>query len=142
MKLTQRMLAALAVTVLAGGYATAQSSGAARPAPTAGAMTVGAPMSSEAARLPALEKTAAAADTKISSPSAAPQRLTLARAVRAHDAGAAKAALAKAGFSAEQLASAKIVLADHTGGGPVSEKVKVEIRASCCPLTITIIISF
>ena len=68
----------------------------------------------------------------------------VAEASRAKSTEQAKSVLLKNGFTAKQLESAKLVFQDSTGkgGGGAAQRVKVTIKGSCCPLTITIIIAF
>lgn len=65
--------------------------------------------------------------------------------VRTKNIDRASALLLKNGFTSKQLEGARIELVDHTGGGSggaAMSKVKVTIRVSCCPMSITITISF
>lgn len=63
---------------------------------------------------------------------------SLQAASKTNDQKTAKALLVKAGLTPHQLADAKIILKDQTGG---SARIKdVTITISCCPLTITITI--
>ena len=58
-------------------------------------------------------------------------------AAKANDQAAAKALLLSAGLTRQQLADAKIVFKDETGG---SSRIIASITVECCPLTITIVI--
>lgn len=63
---------------------------------------------------------------------------SLQAAAKTNDQKTAKALLVKAGLTTQQLADAKIIFKDQTGG---SARIKdVTITISCCPLTITITI--
>lgn len=59
-------------------------------------------------------------------------------AAKTNDQKVAKALLLKAGLTARQLADAKIIIKDQTGGAARIKDVTITI--SCCPLTITITI--
>jgi len=69
-------------------------------------------------------------------------RAELAKAIRSKNTAAAKVVLERNGFAADQLADAKIVLNDETGGGDVGDasRTTITIEVSCCPLTIIITI--
>ncbi|MEN3977240.1 hypothetical protein [Emcibacter sp. SYSU 3D8] len=88
------------------------------------------------------QMTAQQAQTRLNAPP--PDALELAKATRSKNVDVAKRILLRNGFSPQQLEGATIVLEDKTGGGPITSesRVKVTIEASCCPLTITIIIRF
>jgi hypothetical protein len=92
----------------------------------------------------ATKKTQMVADqveAKLNAPQ--PDAVELAKAVKAKNVDVAKRVLLRNGFTPQQLEGAAIVLEDKTGGGPITpeSRVKVKIEVSCCPLTITIIIS-
>jgi len=95
------------------------------------------PVAATKADLAKAEQSAKAAQAAIRASRA--DTTALAKAVKAKDESGARALLQKHGFSARELEGAKIVLVDATRGGE-SQRTKVTIEASCCPLTITIII--
>jgi len=66
----------------------------------------------------------------------------LVEVVRTKNVDRATLILRKAGFTSKQLEDAEIAFEDNTGGKGDESKVKTEINVSCCPLKITIKISF
>jgi len=88
---------------------------------------------------------ATALKTTASIQASSTDKQAMVRAVRTKSTDAASALLLKNGFSASQLQVAKIDLVDNTGGGAGGgsiAKVKITITADCCPMVITITISF
>jgi len=66
----------------------------------------------------------------------------LIKAVRANNTEELRSLLLKNGFTPGQLGAIKINPKDTTGGhGAPAQKIKITIRVSCCPLTITITLS-
>jgi len=127
-------LALLAVMATAGNPAWTQVSTKPPTAAVASSQSVAAPNVAQ------LQATADKSSARIQASPADKQALV--RAVRTKNTDAASALLLKNGFTAKQLQGAKVVLTDNTGGGGATDKIKVTINVKCCPLSITIIISF
>jgi hypothetical protein len=130
-------LALLALMAAGVNFAKAQKAGKPNSQPVEGRAT-------EAPRdMEQLQATAdRAADRIQASPS---EKRELVEVVRTRNVDRATLILRKAGFTSKQLEEAKIEFSDNTGGGSgggTLEKVKVTIRVSCCPMSITITISF
>ena len=87
-----------------------------------------------------VQATADKAKAKIGSSSS--ERKALLGAVQTKSEDQAKSVLLRNGFTAKQLEGAKIVLNDKTGGKGTAETIIIRIDADCCPLRITITISF
>ncbi len=87
-----------------------------------------------------LQATADKAATKIQA-SAADKKLLI-EAVRANNVEQMRTILLRNGFSPKQIEAIKITPKDTTGGGGAAEKIKITIRVSCCPMSITITIQF
>jgi hypothetical protein len=99
--------------------------------------TTAIPIAATKSDLSGAEKSAKAAQAAIGASRG--DRAALVKAVRAKNESQVRSLLQKHGFSARQLEGAKIDLVDNTGGAE-PQKTKVTIKASCCPLTITITI--
>jgi len=126
----------LAVLAIAGGAINAQTSGRQATAAPATAGMAAAPKLQTAE----VQATADKAKAKIGSSSS--ERKALLSAVQAKSEDQAKSVLLRNGFTAQQLEGAKIVLNDKTGGKGTAEAIIIRIDADCCPLRITITISF
>jgi len=90
-----------------------------------------------------LQSTADEAAARIQASSS--DKSALVEVVRTKNVDRASALLLQNGFSSKQLEGARIELVDKTGGGGgggAASRVKVTIRVDCCPLVITITISF
>jgi len=90
-----------------------------------------------------LQSTADEAAARIQASSS--DKSALVEVVRTKNVDRASALLLQNGSSSKQLEGARIELVDKTGGGGgggAASRVKVTIRVDCCPLVITITISF
>jgi hypothetical protein len=91
-----------------------------------------------------LQATADRAAARIQASSSAKRMMV--DAVRSRTEQEAKSLLLSNGFTEKQLESASVSFEDHTGGGKGGggdlDRVKITIRADCCPIVITIIIEF
>jgi hypothetical protein len=91
-----------------------------------------------------LQQTADGAAARIQA--SASEKQAMVAAVRARSEDEAKTMLLKNGFTEKQLEGASISFEDNTGGGKGGggglDRVKITISGRCCPLVITIIISF
>ena len=121
-------LALLTMMAAGGNFARAQSTAKQRSAPVVKADAV------------QLQTSAGQATGRIQASTA--DKKELVDSVRSKNQDTIKAVLLRNGFTAEQVKDAKIVLNDHTGGKGGTERIKVTIKGSCCPMTITIIINF
>lgn len=98
------------------------------------------PSQSELRQLPGYERNARTAQSRVASDSSL--RSALAQAVKSKNNAQVAKLLVQAGFSAEQVQSARLALVDETRGGGSNLKPKVTIRVRCCPLEIIIVISW
>jgi hypothetical protein len=91
-----------------------------------------------------LQATADQAAARIQASSS--DKSALVEVVRTKNVDRASALLLQNGFTSKQLEGARFEFVDKTGGGgsggTAMSKVKVTIRVSCCPMSITITISF
>jgi hypothetical protein len=131
---SQKMFVKLAlVTLMAAGFSLAPAQAAAQTS-----MAKGTPAPMVTARLQA---TANQAEARIN---AAPiEKKAMVKAAETKNTDMAKAILLRSGFTDGELENAMIMFRSKLppGGGP-AEKVKVTISASCCPMKITITLSF
>jgi hypothetical protein len=72
----------------------------------------------------------------------ATEKTALINAVRANNTDQMRSVLLRNGFTPKQIEAIKITPKDTTGGHGAAEKISVTIRISCCPMNITITISF
>jgi len=121
-------LALLTMMAAGGNSAWAQSTAKQRSAPVAKADAV------------QLQTSAGQATGRIQASTA--DKKALVDSVRSKNQDTVKAVLLRNGFTAEQVKDAKIVLNDHTGGKGGAEGIIITIKGSCCPMTITITLSF
>jgi ABC-type oligopeptide transport system substrate-binding subunit len=131
-KASRRIVALLALlTMMAAGGACAWAQNAPKSLPS--------PVTNP--ELKQLQATAEKAQAKIMA--SVDETRALYNAVLAKNVEQAKLILLKNGFTEKQLEGVKIVLVnDAHGGGTTMKKIHVKITASCCPLTITITVSF
>jgi hypothetical protein len=127
-------LALLALMVAGGNLAKAQKAVKPNNQPPAGS-------ASEAQ--PDVEQLQATADKAADRIQASPSdKSELIEVVRTKNVDRATLIMRKAGFTSKQLEDAEIAFEDNTGGKGDESKIKTEIDVSCCPLKITIKISF
>ena len=101
------------------------------------------PPSSTSEAQPDVEQLQATADKAAARIQESPSNKSeLVEVVRTKNVDRATLILRKAGFTSKQLEDAEIAFEDNTGGKGDESKVKTEINVSCCPLKITIKISF
>jgi hypothetical protein len=120
----------LALLAIAGNFAQAQMT--AKPSSQ--------PMAMAPADTAQLQATSDKAAAKIEA-TASDKKLLL-EAVRTNNIEQIRAVLLRNGFSPKQIEAIKITPKDTTGGHGAPEKIKITIRVSCCPMNITITISF
>lgn len=140
-------LALLGLMAAGGNFAKAQKTAKPSGQPVATA-------SGTSSTTPNVEQLQATADQAASRIQASPSdKSELVEVVRTKNVDRASDLLLQNGFTSKQLEGAKFEFVDKTGGaggaggagggnGGTASKVKVTIRVSCCPMNITIIISF